>query len=306
MSLPPSVCVAICTHDRPVQLRALLDGLLQQTYAQPFPVIIVDNGTIPAADIVQRYRDRLRIVLDPISQAGLAAVRNRAMQLGLDHGCDFLAFIDDDEVPVPGWLTALMRAQHDSQADLVFGPVLATYHGTPPKWVTDGGFFERWGDTPGSGNALIRLEILPANPKEWFLDVFGATGGEDADFFDRLMDKGAVHAVAPKAIAYEDTPPERASLRFIWRRGVRDGAVIAQRIALRDRPLGAKILSGASQFGAKLGHASNHFFRALFTPWRAIKGIADIGAAWAILRFALGHRFHFYGPKPTRLPDSRP
>jgi len=295
-----NVCVAICTHNRPTQLRALLDGLVAQDTQQTFPVIIIDNGFDPAAPIVEAFQDRLPITLETIPEEGLAAVRNRALQLGLDKGCEFLVFIDDDEVPTQSWLSALIQCQDDTNADLVFGPVLATYHGTPPNWVTAGGFFERWGDTPGSGNALIRLGCLPRDPSDWFQHAFALTGGEDAEFFDRLMVDGATRAIAPDAIAYEDTPPARTTVRFIWRRGVRDGVVIARRIGLSDATFGSKLLAGMQKSLAKLGYALNHFFWAIFTPWRAVKAIGDLGSALAIPLYALGYRFEFYGQKPKR------
>ncbi len=291
----PTTCVAICTHDRPRQLRALLDGLVAQTYIPAFPVIVVDSGKLPASEVVKDYADRLPITFEELPGGGLAAVRNRALKLALDQGCGFLAFIDDDEVPVPGWLAALMRRQAEIDADLVFGPVLATYHGTPPGWVTAGGFFERWGETPGSGNALIRLRLLPDDPALWFREAFALTGGEDADFFDRLIETGARNAIASDAIAFEDTPPDRASVRFIWRRGLRDGVVTAKRIAHHDAPAWRKALRGARACAAKLGYALTHFFQAIFAGWHAVQGIADLGSALAIALYPLGVRWRFYG-----------
>ena len=104
--------------------------------------------------------------------------------------------------------------------------------------------------------------------------------------------------MAPNAIAYEDTPPARTTVRFIWKRGVRDGAVSAQRIAMKDWPRHRKIMQGGRLLLAKLGHALNHFFWSPLAPWRGVKGVGDIGSVLAILLFALGHRFHFYGGKP--------
>ncbi len=293
----PKVCVAICTHDRTDQLRALLEGLAAQSYPYSFPVLIVDNGADPAEEVAEGFQRRLRIVYEPNPEEGLSAVRNRALQLALDHRCDFLAFIDDDEVPEEGWLLELMKRQKETGADLVFGPVLATYPHAPPKWVTEGGFFERWGDTPGSGNALIRLAALPEDAGHWFLPAFGLTGGEDADFFDRLMIHGARSAIAPDAIAHEHTPPERTTVRFIWRRGMRDGAVIARRIALSDRPWGRKVLAGTGQALAKLGYALNHMVCGMFESWREVKAVGDLGSAAAILLYGLGWRFQFYGQR---------
>jgi succinoglycan biosynthesis protein ExoM len=298
---PPKVCVAICTHNRPRQLAALLDGLLAQSHPD-FAVIIANNGTEAASEVLTPYRDHLRITYRHITQTGVVAVRNLALQIGLDQGCDFLAFIDDDEVPVPDWLAALLRKQAETGADLVFGPVLATYHGTPPAWVTKGGFFERWGDTPGSGNVLIKLATLP--DADWFRDAYAQTGGEDIEFFDRLMENGATRATAPDAIAHEDTPPERTTVRYIWRRGLRDGVVIARRIGLSDRAGLAKFGAGATQMLAKLGYAANHLFWTPRQPWRAVKAAGDLGSALAFPLYALGYRFRFYGvaqsPHDTR------
>ncbi len=296
--IKPNVCVAICTHNRPRQLQALLEGLTRQEFPGAFPVIVIDNGSQPANDVLNRYRDRLALTLERIPDAGLAAVRNRAIELVLEEGCDFLAFIDDDEVPVAGWLFALMQRQSETDADLVFGPVLATYRETPPGWVTAGGFFERWGDTPGSGNALIRLAALPAVKAGWFQPAFALTGGEDAEFFDRMIAEGARSAIARDAVAHEDTPPARTTVRFIWRRGLRDGVVAARRIGLRKVSTGKKLWAGAGLMMAKLGHALNHVFWAMFTPWRAVKAIADLGFAVAVPLYAIGVRFQFYGVKP--------
>ncbi len=300
------VCVAICTYNRPTQLKALLDGLLLQDYGAPVPVIIIDNGTVPASEVIAPYVNRLQLSLERIPEAGLAAVRNCALRSALEIGCEFIAFIDDDEVPVPNWLTALVQKQSETNADLVFGPVLATYHGAPPNWVVEGGFFERWGDTPGTGNALIRLSNLPKAEADWFQPAFALTGGEDAEFFDRLMAIGATSAIAPDAIAHEDTPPSRTTVRYIWRRGLRDGVVIARRIGLRDTSAFYKVLAGTGQTLAKLAYALNHMTWAMFSPWRGVKAMGDLGSALAIPLYAAGYRFQFYGTTAPIEKSPRP
>lgn len=296
------LCVAICTYNRPRQLAALLEGLAAQDVEIPFPVVIVDNGTDAATPVIDRFRDRLAILSERIPSPGLAAVRNRALELALELDCEFLALIDDDEIPPPHWLRAFVECQRETGADLLFGPVRATFPDTAPEWVVEGGFFNCTGNTPDSANAFIRMKILPENRAKWFRPQFAGLGGEDADLFGRLLANGASKARADAAILSEDTPAERTTARYIRRRGLRDGAVAAQRIALRDDwAWHRKFRAGAWHALAKFGYGLNHLFWTPRTPWRFVRAQADFAAAWAVVAFACGRRYHFYGAPPAKV-----
>lgn len=85
-------------------LRALLDGLAEQAPLEGLPeIIVVDDRTRPIAPLLGA---------DPYAKvvtgrgAGPAAARNTGTRMATG---DWVAFLDDDVVPDPGWLAQLYR-----------------------------------------------------------------------------------------------------------------------------------------------------------------------------------------------------
>src|SRR3546814_18996001 len=77
----------------------------------------------------------LPVTLLPVAQPGLCAVRNAIAAAALDDpAMRFVAMIDDDEWPQPGWLDALLICQAQVGADVVAGPVDSRFVGPPPRW----------------------------------------------------------------------------------------------------------------------------------------------------------------------------
>lgn len=108
----PLVSVVVSTYDRPDQLGKLLAGLRAQTLARgSFEVIAVDNGSGPATgEILENEQRRgelaLRTVRHPLTR-GPAGGRNAGWRLAR---APLVAFTDDDCVPSPGWLSAVLDA----------------------------------------------------------------------------------------------------------------------------------------------------------------------------------------------------
>ena len=105
----PRISVVICTRDRPRQLARLLPSVLAQDHPD-FEVLVVDNApsTTELADYLETHfggDDRVRYVLEP--RAGLARARNRGL---LEASAEYVAFLDDDEVPDSAWLSSLAHA----------------------------------------------------------------------------------------------------------------------------------------------------------------------------------------------------
>ncbi len=101
-----TVAVLISTCDRPEGLRLLLEALLPQAKALQARVIIVDNGLASAEDVVRNTLPPDVATYRRLAESGLAVSRNCALQLALTFRPDYLAFIDDDEVPErTGWKT---------------------------------------------------------------------------------------------------------------------------------------------------------------------------------------------------------
>jgi GT2 family glycosyltransferase len=104
----PSATVAVCTRDRPHDLRACLRAL-GRLPDDGQEVLVVDNApaTDAACEVVAEF-PQVRYVRE--TRPGLNAARQRALREA--HG-DVVAFTDDDAQPDRGWLRALLSNFHD-------------------------------------------------------------------------------------------------------------------------------------------------------------------------------------------------
>ncbi|MEU6999625.1 glycosyltransferase [Nonomuraea sp. NPDC046570] len=116
--MTPSVAVVIpTTGDRPEQLRAAARAVLAQNYAGPLELVIVVDGGDPAAvaeqvaDVIAPRRpgadhQRARVLPNTLTP-GLPGARNTGIAAS---AADLVAFCDDDDVWLPGKLTAQAAA----------------------------------------------------------------------------------------------------------------------------------------------------------------------------------------------------
>ncbi len=110
-----SVAVVVVTHNRADLLVRMLDGLAAQTHA-PDAVIVVDNGsTDHTADVLAQRLARADLPLEVITQDNLGGAGgfHRGARAAYDHGHDRTWLVDDDVVPAPGCLAALMAVDED-------------------------------------------------------------------------------------------------------------------------------------------------------------------------------------------------
>ena len=123
---------------------------------------------------------RLVYVHEP--EPGIVAGRNRALSQA--RGSDVLVFIDDDEIPSPGWLKALVSTWRDQGCAAVTGPTPPTFEVDPSPWVTASGAFDSWEAADGAqvrsadtGNLLLDLAVVEGLGLR-FDPRYGLTGGE--------------------------------------------------------------------------------------------------------------------------------
>jgi glycosyltransferase involved in cell wall biosynthesis len=102
----PSVGVVVPTRDRPEQLRRAITAIMEQDYAGPLRVIVVNDGT-PPDYMLARAGERPLMVLVNCRTPGLAGARNTGI-LALDT--DLVAFCDDDDAWSPAKLTRQVKA----------------------------------------------------------------------------------------------------------------------------------------------------------------------------------------------------
>lgn len=234
------VAVCITTYKRPEGLRRLLSGLNELSFDRHAPpslkIVVVDNDAAGTASAVCEgvrgwFRWPLEYHIEP--RRGISQARNRAVARAAALDADFLASVDDDEVPEPSWLDELLFVQRSYAADVVGGPVLPYFYEPVPDWVVKGKFFEQSFERPryptghllkltATGNVLIRMRVFE-EMGEYFDEELGLTGGEDTLFFAHVYEVGYKLVWANEAVVYEWTPAGRANARWILRRAYRLG-----------------------------------------------------------------------------------
>ena len=208
-------------------LERLLREISRQETADAFTfsVVVTDNdSTQPARAVVEKRQRELfagipQIVYSVEPTTNIALARNNS----LSHATgDFIVFIDDDEFPAADWLLNLFWACESHQVAGVLGPVKPHFDREPPQWLIKGGFYQRPTHATGfvmpwqecrTGNVLFRRNILdPSEPP--FRQEFGG-GGEDQDFFRRMIERGHRFLWCDEAVVYEVVPPSRWSRRLM-------------------------------------------------------------------------------------------
>ena len=261
------ICVCICTYKRPEQLVRLLSGLEGQETEGLFDysIVVADNDRSESARQAVRLfagksRIPVRYYVEPIQNIALA--RNKAIEHARG---DFIALIDDDEVPGEQWLLNLYQAVNHFGSDGVLGPVVPCYEKEPPKWVKKGSFFDRpthptghvldWENTR-TGNALLRRGLFTEDRK-WF-DAAFCSGGEDRDFFRRKIEAGHIFVWCNEAAVHETISTNR------WKR-----TVLVKRALLRGK---MAINGSGSKSASILKSAAAIFIYAVSLPLLIVMG----------------------------------
>jgi GT2 family glycosyltransferase len=150
----PLVSVVVPTANRPELLLASLASLLEQTYAEPYEVIVVENG--PARGLSRRIEQlaageraaSVRYV--QLRRADANAARNEGVRAGAGA---LICFVDDDVLAPPGWLDSVVAgvARHPA-VDCFGGGVRPLYERQPPRTcarhTVPGTWFERDAEGP--------------------------------------------------------------------------------------------------------------------------------------------------------------
>lgn len=230
------ISVCICTYKRPDLLARLLRELQNQETDNLFTysVVVVDNDCNQSAKATVssfQKESSLDIEYHVEKEQNIALARNKALKGAKGN---LIAFIDDDEFPVNNWISNLFKTLNNCQADGVLGPVKPYFEKEPPKWVVKGKLCERESHQTGlilknyqdtrTGNVLLNKKLFE-DKKNLFNPEFGRTGGEDVDFFKRMIKKGHKFVWCDEAPVYELVPAERWKRIFMLRRALLRGKV---------------------------------------------------------------------------------
>jgi succinoglycan biosynthesis protein ExoM len=251
------VTVCACTYRRPAGLAALLDAVARQRFvrrARPrLSVMIVDNeGSEQARQLCDQFASASDVPIRYLHERrrGISHARNRCLE-EVAADCDFIAMVDDDEIPEPDWTEQLLQAQADSGADVVEGRVVPVFPEGAPAWIVQGRYFGWHHDLnrahiPGqkvypelkearTNNVLIRGAVVRTQGLR-FDPRFGLSGGGDVVFFRALHAAGHRIVYAPDARVRDMIPLERTNLGWLWRRWYRVGANTRYKRSLQRKP----------------------------------------------------------------------
>lgn len=224
--------IIITTFRRPEMLANLLDALRPQLEGCAVEVIVVDNcPEASAQSAVESGGDGgIRYVHE--RNSGVVHARNRGVR---EAQGTYVIFLDDDEVPYPGWLGAWL-GQADGVTDMSFGRITPRHLGPCPAALvgqinrlfsremageTGTDISEYWAYL-GTGNAMFHRARCLAGTQPFDLR-FNARGGEDIWLIRGLMAKGQRLLWNREALVDELVPADRMTLSFLTARKFNQG-----------------------------------------------------------------------------------
>jgi succinoglycan biosynthesis protein ExoM len=192
-------------------------------------MVLVDNSPEASARDIP-MPGFVRYINEP--RTGVANARNRGVA---EARGSHVIFLDDDELPAPGWLAAFATAAHGG-ALAAFGAVEPRFETPPPPALhspldrifsrrlpaLDGGEVQSLRAYLGSGNSMFARKTLALLDPPF--DTSFNAGGEDVWLFRQLDDQHHVPMIwCPKALVHEIVPPRRATMDFLRQRRFSDG-----------------------------------------------------------------------------------
>ncbi len=234
--IPPDdhISVCICTYKRPLLLKNLLVRLVGQRTEDRFTysIDVIDNDVSESArGVVEDFSSESGVTVryDTEKERGFSHIRNRAVR---NAEGNFIAFIDDDEYPAEDWLYRLYDLCQSTRADGILGPIIPHFEVDPPLWVVNGKLCDRKTFDTGTiiekssdtrtGNVLLKKALFE-NDSQPFDPRFGTMGGEDVNFFKRMMESGKVFVWCNEAPVWEAVPRERMRRSYFVKRALLRG-----------------------------------------------------------------------------------
>jgi succinoglycan biosynthesis protein ExoM len=310
-----AVIIGICTFRRAAIAETLGSLAVLDMPRHPVSLIVADNDDHPsAAETIARvaltHPLRVRYIHAPARNISVA--RNAILAAAREAGARYLAFLDDDETALPGWLTGLLAQISAGDMAAVVGPVRAVYCPGAPGWMQRGAVHDIWPRLDAkcmvreayTSNVILDL-ATPCLQTLNFDPARGRTGGEDTAFFHAVKAAGGRIGFAPDAMVHEIVPPNRAALRWLLRRRYRMGQTHGSLIATGRGWWGrsAALALAASKALACLGMAGLHTFDPLRRNLALMRGALHAGAVAELI--GLG-QIELYGEAAAQPPGSTP
>ncbi|MCU0549667.1 MAG: glycosyltransferase family 2 protein [Leptolyngbya sp. Prado105] len=230
------ISAIICTHNRDRYLGLAIDSLLAQDF-ENFEIIVVDNASTDSTRQVVEARledQRLRYIHEP--KIGLSVARNTGASIA--YG-EILAYLDDDAIASPHWLTTLYNAYRSNTKLAIAGgkvTLIWTDGLSAPEWLSDGlagnlGAYDL-------GDAIVKIEQPGLTPRglnysirKKFFDQIGGfdpnlgrvgknlLSNEELHTTNLALQTGWEVAYIPNAHVAHHVAPERVNRQWFLNRG---------------------------------------------------------------------------------------
>lgn len=272
----PSISAIICTHNREQYLGAAIDSLLQQDHPD-FEVVVVDNAsTDRTPEIVQSRLPHPRLTYVPEPTVGLSVARNTGARAALSP---ILAYLDDDAVATPHWLSVLEAAYRENEKLAVAGGKVTLLWPTdmiPPPWLSAGLagnlgaydlgdqtlYIDRPGLTPRGLNYSIRRTFL--DQIGGFDLNLGRVGknllsNEELQVTEQALQSGWQVAYLPEALVAHNVSPERVQPSWFLSRGWWQGISECYREQISGQAGGGQLRRGGERLVRGLYKSCKYF-----------------------------------------------
>jgi GT2 family glycosyltransferase len=237
----PSVTVAICTKDRPSDLRRCLASCVS-IRDQVLEIVVVDNAS--STDETRRVAEAAGVRYLREDTPGLSAARNCAIASARG---EVIAFTDDDCEATPEWIPALLEPYRDRAVGGVTGRTVLPQSAQRAQQIIgrqSGGSRGMKGFRihPGDADRVFNRAIAGIGANMSFRrEVLQATGGfplelrssgDDVYMFNAVLRAGASLVYAPDAVvAHHHRETIARHARRTFRYG-RDAAVVYAWLAI--------------------------------------------------------------------------
>lgn len=236
----PLISIAIATYNRSALLRRALESLSQMAPNPAFQteVVVIDNGsTDDTRDVAASFSTSYFPVHWFFEEkAGLPFARNRAVE---EARGDWIAFFDDDQLAAPNWLSRLYDTARAEKLLCVGGSRSLRIEtiGPPPSLpvysrmllgeiALDHPHDYHNQHLPCTGNVLIARSVFH---KVGRFDESVLDGGEDTDFFNRMLEAGIRAKYIPDACVEHIIAPRRLEADYLQLIAYRHGRHVCRR-----------------------------------------------------------------------------
>jgi hypothetical protein len=234
----PSIAVCISgTCSDAALARRTVEALVGQDYRGSVVLMIPKGMATDRGWIRQRDEQSRAVIICPRAgdSSELDCNTAFAMALELRPSVDYVALLKFGEIAPTQWLSVIMKAQQEFDADLVVGPIKAIFDEVPSDWMVSGPFFDRFGIQRGpvprilaADNLLIRAEVIRSCLPLVFAPRSVPHENEWIEFAYRAEALGFASVCANDAVVFDVVPKSQMTKEWIISRAY-DKALAAVR-----------------------------------------------------------------------------